>query len=228
VVNEGALHTERGEGAEKKRRSGIEMQKRRIGQFDDDDDASMMRWYNWWKKVTVHPGLRIDYFERIDDKTEAYWLGFIYADATLFVSRETGESIIIMGLGKKDEDQLDRFCETLRLNKAKKFYRTYEGSERVGIQFSCKKMCNDLMKHGLTSRKSKIINYPRQSLSSKELELAFLLGYYDGDGTRNRTIITSSSKTFLEQIKRRFNLPYNVRENIGEGEICSRKIRLAT
>ena len=55
-----------------------------------------------------------------------------------------------------------------------------------------------------------------------------MLGYYDGDGTRNRTIITSTSKTFLEQIKRRFNFPYNVRENAGEGGICGRKIRFST
>jgi hypothetical protein len=74
------------------------------------------------------------------------------------------------------------------------------------------------------SRKSKRIRYPR--LSNRNLELAFLLGYYDGDGRRHSTRISSGSLRFLEQIKDRFNLPYRIRLETTNGELADgRKIR---
>ena len=47
---------------------------------------------------------------------------------------------------------------------------------------------------------------------SRELNLGFLSGLFDGDGTEGTTTLTSASKALLEQIKEEYNLPYKVRE----------------
>ena len=83
-------------------------------------------------------------------------------------------------------------------------------------------MSNDLMKHGVLHRKSKIIQLP--FLSSRELYLAFLLGYFDGDGEAGTSRIFSGSKRLLKQIKTKFCITYKIQKDIREteeGEILS-------
>jgi len=173
--------------------------------------------------ATVHPNLKHDYFHTIDTKEKAYWLGFLYSDGCITKHRASIQ--IQIELSQDDEDVIDRFCERLGLEKSKKEHRIREtGTESVRIYFICKEMGNDLLKHGLKFRKSKIIDYPK-SLSTRDLELAFLLGYYDGDGVQHTTKITSGSIRFLEQAKNRFNLPYKIRKEEGGGEICGRKVK---
>lgn len=194
------------------------------GEKKRGQEVSMEHWYRQWKKVTVHPNLRVDYFENIGTKQKAYWLGFLYADGYLVKTGRKGEPQIGILLSRKDEKQIDKFCENLGLDSARKSYRIIEGTRRIGILFRCQRMSNDLMKHGVTFRKSKIIQYPKTSLPTRELELAFLLGYYDGDGIQNRTIITSGSRRFLEQIRNRFGLRYMVRKETCVKRICDRTI----
>jgi hypothetical protein len=212
---------QRGRGGEDKE-YGKTARQEQHGQLGD---ALMMQWYKRWKKLTVHKNLEINYFQKIDKKEKAYWLGFLYADRFLLGTRENDEVQIGIMLGRKDEDTIDRFCECLKLDKGRKIRQIRDGSERVGIVFACKKMSDDLMKHGLTFRKAKRTMLPKLS---GRLDLAFLLGYYDGDGTQNRTIITTSNREFLEQIKQRFSLPYKVREKTGEGEIYGKRIKSGT
>jgi len=189
-------------------------------------EPSMEQWYKQWKTLTVHPNLRIDYFEKIDDRQKAYWLGFLFADGFLVATNpRTGAAQIGIKLSRKDEGIIDKFCESIGLTKTKKTYEATERSERVRILFCCKKMSGDLRKHGLMFRKSKIIQYPKTSLHSRELELAFLLGYYDGDGTQNRTIVSSGSKRFLEQVKDRFGLSNEVLVDSSDRESNGRKTR---
>ena len=45
-------------------------------------------------------------------------------------------------------------------------------------------------------------------LKNRELFLAFLLGYYDGDGDQSTIRITSGIRIFLKQIKTMFNIKY--------------------
>nr|MDO8098260.1 hypothetical protein [Candidatus Njordarchaeota archaeon] len=184
----------------------------------------MTRWYRQWKAHTAHPNLRIDYFENIDSKDKAYWLGFLFGDGYLMRDSRTGKTRIGIALSRKDEDTIDRFISCLRLDKDRKFYRTKEGgSEQVVVHFGCLKMSNDLMSHGMKIGKSKIIEYPR--LESRELELSFLLGYYDADGVQNRTIIISGSAQFLKEVRHRFNLAYEIYSKESIGEICGKKTR---
>jgi hypothetical protein len=186
-------------------------------------NSSITQWYNRWKRRTVHPNLRIDYFHTIDAKEKAYWLGFLYADG--FITEQHGSIEIRLELSKDDENSVDRFCRDLGLNNDKKEYRRHRKIEKecVEIRFACRKMSDDLIRHGLRFRKSKIIEYPK--LSSRDLELAFLLGYYDGDGKHNTTEISSGNRRFLEQVANRFDLPSKIRLQTGEKEIYGRKIK---
>jgi hypothetical protein len=175
----------------------------------------MTQWYRQWRTHTAHPNLTIDYFKRVHTKEKAYWLGFLFADG--FITRTSRGTVQIgIKLAQKDEDTIDRFCECLGLDKGRKQYLTGEGGKKqVRIIFACKKISNDLLKQGLTFRKSRIIEYPH--LPQRNLDLAFLLGFYDGDGHQNSTEISTGSIRFLKQIKNRFGLPYKIRveESLG-------------
>jgi hypothetical protein len=176
------------------------------------------QWHNLWKKYTAHPNLRVSYFHSIDTKEKAYWLGFLYADG--FMKRY--KMRIGIHLSRDDEETIDRFCECLGLNKNKRIRRVENEKQYTEIDFVCREMSNDLIEHGLVFRKSKIIEYP--GLPSRRLEAAFLLGYYDGDGVQNTTIIRSGSKGFLDEVKRRFELPYRIQVVKHESEIHGRKV----
>jgi hypothetical protein len=154
--------------------------------------------------------------------SRAYWLGSLFADGYITRKSRTGAVEIGLKLNQRDEETIDNFCEYIGLNKDKKIHIAEKnGKSSVLITFACKGMSNDLLKQGLMLRKSKRIKYPE--LSSKSLELAFLLGYYDGDGTQNTTMITSGSLRFLEQIRDRFCLHYKIQRRVGEKEILGKK-----
>ncbi len=171
--------------------------------------------------MTVHPDLKIDYFHNINTKDKAYWLGFLYADATMV---EIGtKTRLELELKRKDEESIDRFCDFLGLDKNRKRHRIHEKTERTLVSFACKNITNDLLSHGLKCRKSKIIKYP--SLKRRDLELAFLLGYFDGDGKQGTTRLFSGSKLFLKQIKKRFNLKFKVHISKRECRLNGRWIK---
>jgi hypothetical protein len=192
-----------------------------------ESNEALARWYEQRKIRTSHPNLKVNYFEEIDAKDKAYWLGFLYADGTLTRKMtKTGKPHgvrIQLELSIYDENIIDRFCESLGLNKDKKRYRRHERTNSVEIKFGCKKMADDLLKHGVIFEKSRSIEFPR--LPNRESELAFLLGYYDGDGKENAPEISSSSTRFLEQIQERFHLPYRIQVYSREKEIYGRRIK---
>ncbi|NVM31110.1 MAG: hypothetical protein HWN65_19880 [Candidatus Helarchaeota archaeon] len=140
-----------------------------------------------------------NYFENINNKEKAYWLGFLYADGCMHIYSKNNRKLSFK-IHKREEFVIDRFLKSLNAEGIKKYY--YDNT--VYIKFGNKKLTLDLLKHGLVPRKSKIIEYP--DLNSYELELAFLLGYYDGDGQQKTTRISSGSKQFLEKIKKKFQL----------------------
>nr|MDO8099939.1 LAGLIDADG family homing endonuclease [Candidatus Njordarchaeota archaeon] len=186
------------------------------------DNKSFEQWYKLWKAHTVHPNLRINFFQTINTKEKAYWLGFLYADGYLVEHPNRAE--IRLKLKIRDEDTINKFCDTLQLNKDKKESVVDEAGHRQAmIRFGCKKMSDDLIRHGLTFRKSKTIQFP--NLPRGRLELAFLLGYYDGDGRRHTTVISSGSVRFLEQVKEKYKLPYKIYVDRRQKEIYGRKLK---
>lgn len=178
--------------------------------------------------------LRADFFRKVDTLEKAYWLGFLYADGSVVMDyRGKPWYLISMELSIKDKDQIIRFCKALNLNpilikerdrtkKNKEEWRTYQ---LVYLRFRCKPMVEDLMNIGFSSskslRKSIPIIFNKKTPINRKLFLAWVLGYYDGDGNANSTRITSGSKEFLEQIRLKLNIQYEVKIQYEKGKISN-------
>ena len=178
--------------------------------------------------------LRADFFKKIDTLEKAYWLGFLYADGSVIMNyRGKPWYLISVELSIKDKDQLVRFCEALNLNpvlikerdRIKKNKEEWKKYQLAYLRFRCKPMAKDLMNLGFSSSKSlkKLIPiiFNKNSPINHKLFLAWVLGYYDGDGNANSTRITSGSKEFLEQIRLKFNILYEVKIQHKKGKISN-------
>lgn len=158
------------------------------------------------KKIHAHPNLKIDFFENIDSKEKAYWLGFLYADGYISKRNET-----VIALSKKDVEQVENFCNSVGANKEKIKARTHPCESRsVSIKISSVKFTNYIIKQGCVNAKSKIIKLP--DFNDDNLDLAFLSGYYDGDGAANSCELYCGSKEFLQQIKNKYNIKFEVKK----------------
>jgi len=183
-----------------------------------------------------HPYFIRDYFKVIDTKEKAYWLGFLFADA--WISRNLKKSGYYyrmgIGLSTTDKNIIVRFCSAVGLN-SNKINDRYVGSDFSSkkyqisiIRWGDQDFAEDLMSLGMEyeydeqkGRRVKTPNLP--NLEKRDLMLAFLLGFYDGDGTlgfnkdtgRIQPSLASSNKNFLLQIKHYFRL---------KGKISSRVI----
>ncbi|MFX1575413.1 MAG: hypothetical protein ACFFB0_21980 [Promethearchaeota archaeon] len=170
--------------------------------------------YRW------HPCLKIDYFEYIDTKEKAYWLGWLFAEAWL--SKHGNNIRFGVELHKDDEkDLLDKFANVIGFNlehKEIEIRREGDLTDYVRIRFVNDEFANSLIKHGFIvgNQKSKFIELPR--LASRELYLAFILGYYDGDGKVGSTVITSGSINFIQQVKCYFKITYKIWQTNSEWE----------
>jgi intein/homing endonuclease len=150
------------------------------------------------------------YFNKIDNKDKAYWLGFLYADGCTHSTRNE------ISIGITDEEHVEKFKIAIGAINHK---ITVSNDERWKnakpiYHFSIKdaQLHKDLERWGCVANKtfiiSKIPNIPRDYVSH------FIRGYFDGDGslhylksTNNyRISFTCGSKSFLEDIRKELNL----------------------
>lgn len=147
------------------------------------------------------------FFEKIDTKFKAYFLGFIASDGHISING------IDIQIHKKDMDTLihlrDNFCKDMQIKPKK-------NTNLVGFTVCSKKIRDDLCKYlGLDTYGKKAYKIKLPNFSSKELNDAFCLGFYDGDGSilnpyksnsrYPKCMISSMNKSFLEQIKDRYS-----------------------
>lgn len=164
--------------------------------------------------ANIHPNLKVDFFKEIDSAEKAYWLGFLYADG--YVTKDCGS--LRLKLGIKDEETLDKFITAVGADPSlKKQYGPYETSGiSKEITIRNKEFVGNLINLGCTTKKSLTIRFP--TLDSKELDLAFLMGFYDGDGSEGSNSLTCGSKDFLNDICDKFSLDVTkikkIKENI--------------
>lgn len=162
----------------------------------------------------IHKNLKVDFFKEIDSAEKAYWLGFLYADG--YVTKDCGS--LRLKLGIKDEETLDKFITAVGADPSlKKQYGPYETSGiSKEITIRNKEFVGNLINLGCTTKKSLTIRVP--ILNSKQLDLAFLMGFYDGDGSEGRNSLTCGSKDFLNDICDKFGLDATkikkIKENI--------------
>lgn len=153
----------------------------------------------------THPNLKEDYFVHLDDKRVCYWLGFCCADAS--VGMYNGGHRFNFGLAIKDEHVIDQFIQDIGANPAKKKYARRETTTSATLQIGNRVFVDNLIAAGCVVKKTSLLRLP--SLPTHKGYLAFLLGYFDGNGSLSKysATITSGSLLFLDDIKRHFNIP---------------------
>lgn len=158
-------------------------------------------------------------FEKIDTKEKAYWLGFLAADGCNYQRKENAS--IIINIHQKDIEQLEKFKIFCKTNANIIKYLANEGfsknSEMCKIVLNSKKMSNDLIEKGIVPNKSLILKKPN---IDSQYYLPFILGYFDGDGSINKTsqynnysFSIQGTKEFLEWVNSilEINLPLEKR-----------------
>lgn len=147
-----------------------------------------------------------NYFSDLNN-INCYYLGFLAADGC--VRKDRNE--IKLCLSSIDRDFLEEFKSNLNSEMTIKTYITNNGFECCEFRFSSLQIKLDLAKYSIVPNKTKkgitMKNIP------EEFKLAFIKGYFDGDGcvTINsntkqvKVSFTSHSSGILEEIKDYFN-----------------------
>lgn len=150
--------------------------------------------------------LNHDYFSTLDD-TKCYYLGFLAADGCIRKDRNE----IKICLSSVDKNFLEEFKNNLNSEMEVKTYVTNNGFECCEFRFSSLQIKLDLAKYSIVPNKTEkgitMKNIP------EEFKLAFIKGYFDGDGcltVNNNTkqvkvSFTSHTVGILEEIKNYFN-----------------------
>ena len=170
-----------------------------------------------------NPDLNVHYFEDINTIEKAFYFGFFCAD--VLVRRKAGGKehySIRFQLAGKDAATVKAFAVAISIDpeKVKVVPRTQNDKTYLTatLEFASKEMVKNLYDHHIFGSKSEIKELPEFSdvdggPSGRELLLAWIRGYYEGDGTAKQTTIGASSKELLEKIKEALNIEYPVRPN---------------
>jgi len=119
------------------------------------------------------------FFDVIDSKEKAYYLGLLMADGCV-----TNNSVVTISLAEKDVEVLEGFKTAVKSNK-ELYFRPRNGNVQNQYMFN---ICNSnivthLAKYGCVPRKSLILDFPQDGLIPESLIKDFLRGYWMGDGS---------------------------------------------
>ncbi|WP_232843441.1 LAGLIDADG family homing endonuclease [Sporosarcina beigongshangi] len=121
-----------------------------------------------------------DYFQEMKTANQAYLAGYILGDGTI-VDRVKSKRIVLC-LAEKDRQLLQDIACELRMSDAIKFRKKSAPNEqnKYSLVINSTKMADDLIKLGITPNKTgkeRFINF-----DNKEVQWAFLRGFFDADG----------------------------------------------
>lgn len=160
------------------------------------------------------------YFDSIETIEKAYWFGFICADALV---KQKYRYTFKLELKSSDRERLVKLAnllglDTERIKNRKRIYDDNNGKLKIKeysrIQFKSKRMIEDLLRNGYSSSAMETGLPEIINRADEDMALAFLLGFFDGDGTwygGRSGEIYSSNKMILTDIKKKFMIKYPVR-----------------
>lgn len=142
-------------------------------------------------------------FDMIDTEEKAYWLGFAFAEGTLYKSNK-GNTEFSIELSQLDIAHLEKLKAVLKA-KVQINKRTRQGVTKkihlCRLKLGSKHLCNSLSKYFPYGLKCDIIEMPGLR---EDLNRHFIRGFFDGDGSiaaSNGAIsFTSTSKKMLKAI----------------------------
>lgn len=141
-----------------------------------------------------------NYFSIIDTEHKAYWLGFIYADGSIAATKRKHD--LTIELNEIDLIHLKKFRNDLNSNIP---IKKRCNRNTVTIRIGSIKMVEDLISYGCIPNKTYDGYFSNRIFNlSKDLKIAFLRGYLDGDGyidkKRNRIIYTIKKLSITEDL----------------------------
>jgi len=130
-----------------------------------------------------------NFFENIDSEKKAYWLGFIYADGSVYDGNQSNTQTSLrlsINLQREDKRHLEKFAEDLMFTGEIKDFisvspMTVNPSNQSKIVLNSNSFCRNLIKNGVTQNKTYTMEVPKYL--EKEFFYHFLRGYIDGDGS---------------------------------------------
>lgn len=146
-----------------------------------------------------------NYFNKIDTKEKAYWLGFLMADGTV---REYKKNRYQLTFELKSTDSyiIEEFNQNIKSN-----YNLIKNKSRCRLIITNSKFVLNIIKHGVIPHKSGQEIFPD---IKQEFNKDFIRGFFDGDGSiqfknngtriRSKFHLVSCSKTILKKIKEVF------------------------
>ena len=180
---------------------------------DETLAKDLLQKYNY---KSLHDGKKYcnsNYFEIINTKEKAYWLGFFSADG--YVNQLTRSVEFCL----KDEEAVILFKEALKSQhkiscKNGKYYR---------LSIKDKKMSEDLLSLNLDNNKTYNYSIPIDKIPEKFMS-HFLRGYFDGDAyigisSQNKFVISvteASNKVMIDIqkiLKKELGIDFNIRYN---------------
>ncbi len=187
--------------------------------------------------ITTHGANSINenVFNKIDTEEKAYWLGFLYADGYVAVkSNQVG-----LHLSLKDMSHIEKYKKFLGWGGEIKIredhqFGTKDNKNVAGeILYNCeitvtnKIIHDDLVKLGCVPNKSLILRFPTEKQVPKKFQLAFIRGYFDGDGTLGLYQHNKKNPRLEESLLIIGTKPFlvKVQEILGPGYLMQKKNR---
>ena len=178
---------------------------------------------NVYKSIYGKYELNNCYFSKIDNEWKAYWLGFLYADGCVRLTRNNKSNkqinSLILSLCRKDKEHIQKFLNSLQATYVISDYtvnchgKQYESSK---VTITNKQIVLDLISLGCVPNKSLILQFPTENQVPTNLIRHFIRGYFDGDGCihidvnkKNASFSILGTKDFLTKLKKHLmeNIP---------------------
>lgn len=159
--------------------------------------------------------LNEEIFDIIDSEEKAYWLGFMFADASIDTNSW------VLEFTQKDKEYVESFREFIQSDIPVKPKTVYFGGKTYvsyRISICSKKLCQSLINKGCTPKKSLNKKFPD---IEERLYLPFIVGYFDGNGSISKRkptgtyygLISTGSLSFVESLKKITGTSYQKKRN---------------
>lgn len=121
-----------------------------------------------------------NYFSEIRTPNQAYLVGYILGDGTLIDRKKSKR--LVLSLAEVDKQLIFDIAKELNMVNQVKFResKTLREQNKFSLPISSTKICNDLIKLGITPRKTGSERWI--DFNNNNLQWAFLRGFFDADG----------------------------------------------
>lgn len=143
------------------------------------------------------------YFNVIDTPAKAYLIGFIAADGSIVKSSYSSSYYLTITIKYEDKSVLDFIQSELKSRyKLLDIKKTSFGKpiHHIRLAFSNKYVIDDLLKYGITPRKSLSMTNIIENIPQRYRD-AFVIGYFDGDGSVSHVTSSANNKSMNIQIR---------------------------